>query len=78
MTLFNSIAFSNSEGIIPGRELNLITKQYYSRISRLLNAGFIKRHKGKVDYHSQITKGKAYLQSETKVNRIDSSRSKKI
>jgi predicted transcriptional regulator len=67
LTLFNSIAVSNGEGIIPIREMNLTTKQYYSRISGLLNAGLVKRHKGKhsltllgkVVYQSQITIGKA-------------------
>jgi hypothetical protein len=67
LTLFNSIAVSNGEGTIPIREMNLTTKQYYSRISGLLNAGLIQRRKGKhsltllgkVVYHSQITIGKA-------------------
>jgi predicted transcriptional regulator len=47
--------------------MNLTTKQYYSRISGLLNAGLVKRHKGKhsltllgkVVYNSQIAIGKA-------------------
>ena len=46
--------------------MNLTTKQYYSRISGLLDAGLIKRHKGKysltllgkVVYDSQMTIGK--------------------
>jgi predicted transcriptional regulator len=67
LTLFNSIAVSNGEGIISIREMNLTTKQYYSRISGLLNAGLVKRHKGKhsltllgkVVYNSQIAIGKA-------------------
>jgi hypothetical protein len=67
LTLFNSIVVSNGEGTIPIRELNLITKQYYSRISGMLDAGLIKRYKGKhslillgkVVYNSQITIGKA-------------------
>jgi hypothetical protein len=66
LTLFNSIAVSDGEGHIPIRELNLTAKQYYSRISGLINAGLVKRHKGshsltllgKVVYHSQITIGK--------------------
>jgi hypothetical protein len=65
--LFNSIVVSNGEGTIPIRELNLIIKQYYSRISGMLDAGLIKRYKekhsltllGKVVYNSQITIGKA-------------------
>ena len=47
--------------------MNLTTKQYYSRISSLLNTGLIRRHKGKycltllgkVVYHTQMTIGKA-------------------
>ena len=47
--------------------MNLTTKQYYSRVSGLLNAGLIKRHKGKyfltllgkVVYDCQLTIGKA-------------------
>jgi hypothetical protein len=66
LTLFNSIAVSNGEGIIPIREMNLTAKQYYSRMSGLINAGLVKKHKGKhsltllgkVVNHSQITIGK--------------------
>jgi hypothetical protein len=66
-TEFNSIVVSNGEGTIPIRELNPTTKQYYSRISGLLDAGLIKRYKGKhsltllgkVVYNSQIIIGKA-------------------
>ena len=47
--------------------MNLTTKQYYSRISGLLNTGLIKRHKGKysitlfgkVVYDTQMIIGKA-------------------
>ena len=67
LTLFNSIAVSNGDKYIPFKEMNLTTKQYYSRVSRLLNAGLIKRHKGKysitllgkVVHYSQMTIGKA-------------------
>jgi hypothetical protein len=68
LVLFNSIAVSssNNERCIPLKEMNLSTKQYYSRISGLLNAGLIKRHKGKyfltllghVVYDSQMIIGK--------------------
>ena len=61
--LFNNIAISNnSHGFIPPlKEMNLSTKQYYSRISGLSEAGLIKRHKstysltllGRVVYESQ-------------------------
>ena len=67
LTLFNSIAVSNGDKYIPSKEMNLTPKQYYSRISGLLNAGLIKRHKGrysltllgKVVYDSHMTIGKA-------------------
>jgi hypothetical protein len=70
LTLFNSIAVSNGDKYIPLKEINLTTKQYYSRISGLLITGLIKRHKGrhkgkysltllgKAVYHSQLTIGK--------------------
>ena len=48
LVLFNSIAVSTyNERLSPLREMNLSTKQYYSRISGLEDAGLIKRHKGK-------------------------------
>jgi hypothetical protein len=67
LTLFSSIAVSDGDRYIPLREMNLTTKQYYSRISGLMDAGLIKRHKGKysltllgkVVYDSQMTIGKA-------------------
>jgi hypothetical protein len=68
LVLFNSIAVSpESERYIPLKEMNLSTKQYYSRISGLTDAGLIKRHKGrysltmlgKVVYDSQMMIGKA-------------------
>jgi predicted transcriptional regulator len=67
LVLFNSIADSTDiKTPIPQREMNLSTKQYYSRISGLVDAGLIKRHKGKyfltllgkVVYDSQMTIGK--------------------
>jgi hypothetical protein len=47
LTLFNSIAISDGHGYIPLREMNITTKQYYSRISGLMNAGLIRRDNGK-------------------------------
>jgi hypothetical protein len=68
LVLFNSIAVSSSkeDRYIPLKEMNLSTKQYYSRISGLTEAGLIKRHKGryiltmlgKVVYQSQMLIGK--------------------
>ena len=67
LTLFNSIAVSNGDKYVPLKEMNLTTKQYYSRVSGLLSAGLIKRNKGKyfltllgkVVYDCQLTIGKA-------------------
>src|ERR687891_2430554 len=68
LVLFNSIAVSssNNDRFIPLKEMNLSTKQYYSRISGLTDAGLIKRLKGRylltmlgrVVYHSQMIVGK--------------------
>jgi hypothetical protein len=43
LSLFNFIAVSNGDREIPLKEMNLRTKQYYTRISGLLNAGLIKK-----------------------------------
>jgi hypothetical protein len=67
LILFNCIALTNGDKYIPLKEMDLTTKQYYSKISGLLNAGLIKRHKGKyfltllgkVVYDTQLTIGKA-------------------
>ena len=47
LTIFNSIAISNGHGDIHLREMNLSTKQYYSRLSGLMDAGLIKKLKGR-------------------------------
>jgi hypothetical protein len=67
LTLFNSIAVTDGDKFIPLKQMNLTTKQYYSRISGMLNAGLIKRHKGKysltllgrIVYDVHMTIGKA-------------------
>ena len=79
LTLFNSIAVSNGDKYIPFKEMNLTTKRSYSRVSGLLNAGLIKKHKrkysltllGKVVYDSQMVIGKA-LTYYWKLKAIDS------
>ena len=79
LTLFNSIAISDGEKFISLKEMNLTTKQYYSRIAGLTNAGLIKRHKGKysltllgkVFYDSHMTIGKA-LKEYWKLKAIES------
>ena len=50
LTLFNSIAGADGDKNIPLKEMNLTTKQYHTRISGLLNAGLIKRNKGKYSH----------------------------
>jgi predicted transcriptional regulator len=47
LILFESIAISDGNGYIPLREMNLTVRQYYSRLSALMNAGMVKRQKGK-------------------------------
>jgi hypothetical protein len=67
LALFRSIAVANDmDKCIQLKQMNLTTKQYYSRISGLVDAGLIKRLKGrysltalgKVVYHSQMIVGK--------------------
>jgi hypothetical protein len=67
LTLFNSIAVANDmDKCIQLKQMNINTKQYYSKISGLVDAGLIKRLKGrysltalgKVVYHSQMIVGK--------------------
>jgi hypothetical protein len=49
LVLFNKIVVSDndSDRFISLKEINLSSKEYYSRISGFLKAGLIKRHKGK-------------------------------
>ena len=66
LTLFNTIAISNGDRYLPLKEMNLTTKQYYSRIAGLVDVGLIKRNNGKyfltlmgkVVYQSQMLIGK--------------------
>jgi predicted transcriptional regulator len=66
LDLFNSIATSGGKPFLL-RKSNLTSKQYYSRISGLMDAGLIKRHNsryslttlGKVVYDSHMIIGKA-------------------
>jgi predicted transcriptional regulator len=44
--LFNTIALSTGQHSILIKKMHLSTKQYYSRISGLKNAGLIKRNQG--------------------------------
>lgn len=68
LVVFNSIAVSaNNDRYVPLKEMNLTSKQYYSRISGLLKVGLIRRQKGvysltllgRVVYDSQTVIGEA-------------------
>ena len=67
LTLFNNIAISKDRDHVPLKEMNLSTKQYYSRISGLASAGLIKKRQGKytltalgkVVYNAHTVVGKA-------------------
>jgi hypothetical protein len=67
LTLFNNIALAKDNSHIPLKEMNLSTKQYYSRISGLTSAGLIKKKQGqycltalgKVVYNAHTVIGKA-------------------
>src|ERR671922_1059196 len=67
LTIFNSIAVSRGDRNICLREINLSTKQYYSRLSGLINAGLIRRDNGKysltligkIVYDALLNMGKA-------------------
>ena len=62
LTLFNSIAISVGNREVTLKKMNLTTKQYYSRIAGLTDAGLVKRHKGK---YSLTMLGKVVYQSQT-------------
>jgi hypothetical protein len=67
LSLFNSIAISRGFRNIILREMNLSPKQYYSRLSGLVDAGLIRKFEGrylltlvgKIVYDAQINIGKA-------------------
>jgi predicted transcriptional regulator len=67
LALFGNIANSDGNRSAILRKSNLTAKQYYARISNLMDAGLIKRRKGeysltllgKVVYESQMIIGKA-------------------
>jgi len=67
LTLFSNIALAKDNSHIPLKEMNLSTKQYYSRISGLTSAGLIKKKQGqycltalgKVVYNAHTIIGKA-------------------
>jgi len=79
LVLFNTIALANGDSTILISSLNLTRKQYYSRLSDLINVGLIIRKNGnyfltsfgKVVYEAQELIGKA-VQLLAKLKAIDS------
>jgi predicted transcriptional regulator len=79
LILFNTIALSSGDTDILITRLNLTRKQYYSRISKLINAGLMARKNrkyfltsyGKVVYEAHMLIGMA-LQNYWKLKAIDS------
>lgn len=67
LTLFNNIALSKDNSHLPLKEMNLSTKQFYTRISGLTSAGLIRKKQGrycltalgKVVYNAHAVIGKA-------------------
>lgn len=83
LSLFNSIAISNGERYVPLREMNLTTKQYYTRLSGLVDAGLIRRVSGKYsltlvgkivyDAHLKIGKALSYYWKLKAIESIEES-----
>src|SRR5207245_5016537 len=79
LVLFNTIALASGDSSIPISRLNLTRKQYYSRMSGLINVGLIRRKNGKyfltsfgkVVYEAHELIGKA-IQHLSKLKAIDS------
>jgi hypothetical protein len=67
LTIFNNIALSKDSSHVHLREMNLSTKQYYSRILGLTSAGLIQKREGrycltalgKIVYNAHMVIGKA-------------------
>jgi hypothetical protein len=66
LALFNNIALTQDNSHIPLKEMNLSTKQYYSRISGLTSAGLIKKKQGQ--YHL-TSLGKVVYNAHTVIGR---------
>jgi hypothetical protein len=79
LALFNTVALACGNTDILITKLELTRKQYYSRMSELMNAGLIRRKSGKhfltsfgkVVYEAQVLTGKA-VRSSSKLQAIDS------
>jgi hypothetical protein len=66
LVLFNNIALSKDNSHIPLKDMNLSTKQYYSRISGLTSAGLIKKKQGQ---YYLTTLGKAVYNAQTVIGK---------
>lgn len=79
LALFNMVALACGNADILITRLELTRKQYYSRMSELINAGLVRRNRGKhfltsfgkVVYEAQVLIGKA-VQCSSKLQAIDS------
>jgi hypothetical protein len=79
LILFDNIALREDDSYIPLKEMNLSTKQYYSRILGLISAGLIRKKQGsycltalgKVVYNANTVIGKA-LSYHWKMKAIES------
>jgi hypothetical protein len=88
LILFNSIALIKDNGHVPLKEMNLSTKQYYSRILGLISAGLVKKKQGhycltilgKVVYdaHTAIGKALSYYWKMKAIESIESSAGLKL
>ena len=66
LALFNDIAISDGDRRTTLRRMNLTTKQYYGRIFGLMDAGLIKRYKGK---YSLTSLGKVVYDSQMMISK---------
>jgi predicted transcriptional regulator len=79
LVLFNTIALANGETEIQIRKMGLTTKQYYSRISKMIKTDLIRRNNGryfltllgKIVYEVHLTIGKG-LNYYWKLKALDS------
>jgi hypothetical protein len=88
LTLFNNIALAKDNSHIHLKEMNLSTKQYYSRISGLTSAGLIKKKQGqycltalgKVVYntHTVISRALSYYWKMKAIESIQSSAGREL
>jgi predicted transcriptional regulator len=88
LILFNNIALAKDNSHIPLKEMNLSTKQYYSRISGLTSAGLIRKEQGQYcltalgrivyNAHSVIGKALSYYWKMKAIESIQSSAGREL